>query len=175
MNAYCLFCQTQKARSIASLLELRGVPRAFSPQIIKRQRVKGKNRDVLFDLLPGYVFVYSQEALEGFRLFSGIDGIIRHLGSEENGYRLTDADLDFALNLYKKNGVVGQITVFKIGDRVRMDDSLFNGCNGRITQIDHRKQRARVDYQFAGMDCFTWIACDLISPSGEEIPRPGEP
>ena len=34
---------------------------------------------------------------------------------------------------------------------------------------------SRVDYQFAGMDCFTWIACDLISPSGEEIPRPGEP
>ena len=40
---YCLFCQTQKAAGIASILEKRGIMRAFSPQIIKRQRVRGEN------------------------------------------------------------------------------------------------------------------------------------
>ena len=57
---------------------------------------------------------------------------------------------------------MGQVTVFKVGDEVRLDDPLFTGCAGKITSIDHRKQRARVDYPFAGMDCFTWIAIELI-------------
>ena len=162
MFAYCLFCQTQRAKTIASLLELRGDLRAFTPQILKRQHVKGKNVDVLYDMLPGYVFVYSNIDLQDFRAFHGLDGVIRRLGVVENKYQLTDADYDFAMRLYESNGVVGQITLIKVGDTVTMKDPLFIGCHGKVTRIDYRKQRARVDYQFAGMDCFTWIACDLI-------------
>ena len=31
MYAYCLFCATQRCKTIAKLLEIRGVDRAFSP------------------------------------------------------------------------------------------------------------------------------------------------
>ena len=75
---------------------------------------------------------------------------------------LTGSDEEFAQNLLRKDGTVGQVTVFKVGDEVRLDDPLFNGCAGKITRIDFRKQRARVDYHFAGMDCFTWIAIEMI-------------
>lgn len=176
MHAYCLFCQTQKCKSVARTLEIRGVPRAFSPQIIKRQRVKGKNVDRMYDLLPGYVFVYSEEALADFSVFRGLDGMIRRLGVPEEGYELTGGDREFAMRLYRKNGVIGQITVFKVGDAVRLDDPLFAGSDGRITRIDLRKQRARVEYRFAGMSCYTWIACDMISAVGapeEENPMAG--
>ncbi|MBQ9197854.1 MAG: hypothetical protein IJ157_11540 [Clostridia bacterium] len=167
MYAYCLFCQTQKCGAVAQRLEKRGMLRAFSPRIIKRQRVKGINQDALYDLLPGYVFAYSEEQLTSFDTFRGIEGIIRRLGDPENQYTLTGADLNFAMNLFRKDGTVGQITVFKIGDTVRLDDPLFNGCQGKITQIDYRKQRARVEYRFAGMNCFTWVACELVNPVGE--------
>ena len=163
MFAYCLFCQTQKCRDIAHILEKRGVMRAFAPQIIKRQRVKGKNTDALYDLLPGYVFLYSDVELPDYRMFRGINGVIRRIGPEDKRYALEGSDLDFAMNLYRKNGVVGQVTILKVGDAVRLDDPLFNGCQGQITQIDYRKQRARVTYRFAGMNCFTWVACELIS------------
>lgn len=169
MYAYCLFCQTQKCGMVAAALEKRGVLRAFSPQIYKRQRIQGRNVDRLYDLLPGYVFVFSEDALDEYDLFRGVDGIVRRIGDPEESYRLTGADREFALNLYRKEGVVGQITVYKVGDAVRMDDPLFNGVSGKISQIDYKKQRARVEYRFAGMSCYTWIACDLISaePSGE--------
>lgn len=163
MYVYCLFCQTQKCRAVAFALEQRGIPRAFSPRIINRQRVKGKNLDVTYDLLPGYVFVYSDEKLESFDAFRGVVGIIRRLGGAESGYELTGTDYDFAMRLYRKDGLVGYVTVFKVGDEVRLDDPLFAGCQGRITHLDIKKQRARVDYQFANMSCHTWIACDLIS------------
>ena len=149
--------------SIASLLEL-NVPglRAFSPQIVKRQRKQGKNVDVCFDLLPGYVFVFVTEKLLSFNLFHGISGILRQIGNAEDGYALSGGDLDFAMNLYEKDGLVGQVTLFKNGESVVLSDPLFNGCQGKITQVDYRKQRARVDYRFAGMGCFTWVAFDMI-------------
>ena len=171
MLAYCLFCQTQRCQIIAALLELReGVLRAFSPQIVKRQRKKGVNLEKHYDLLPGYVFLFAQEPLNLPGVCRGINGIIRRIGNADHGWQLTDGDLDFALNLQKRDGLVGQITLFKEGDKVTLSDPLFNGCEGRITQIDQRKQRARGDYKFAGMACFTWIACDLI----DKIHTPGE-
>ena len=163
MYAYCLFCETQKCKYIAFSLEQRGILKSFSPQIIRRQRVKGKNVDTMFDLLPGYVFFFSESQIIESSIFHGVSGIVRRLGSQENGFALTDGDFDFAMNLYNKNGIVGQVTVFKVGDEVKLDDPLFNNCHGKITKIDYRKQRARVEYQFGGMDCFTWIACNLIS------------
>lgn len=171
MYVYCLFCQTQKCRTVAIALEQRGIPRAFSPQIINRQRIKGKNLDVKYDLLPGYVFVFTDEKLTSFSAFHNVSGIVRRLGDPENYYALTGADYEFAMRLYRKDGLVGKMTVFKVGDEVRLDDPLFAGCQGRITRLDYKKQRARVDYQFAGMSCHTWIACDLITATEELEPH----
>ena len=167
MFAYCFFCVTQKCKYAASLLEQRGIGRAFSPQIMRRHRVQGKNIDGMVDLLPGYVFAYSETEISQGALFWGIDGLIRRIGSQENNYALTGSDYEFAMNLYRKNGVIGQITVFKVGDEVRLDDPLFSSCKGRITKIDYRKQRMRVDYQFSGMDCFTWVGCDVVTAPPE--------
>ena len=165
MYAYCLFCQTQKCGLIASVLEMRGVDRAFAPQIIRRQRRQGVNEDRVFDLLPGYVFVYSEKELAGYdylQLVEGISGIARRVGDREHNWVLTGGDREFAMNLYRKNGVVGQFTIFRTGEKVRLTDPLFNGCQGTVTRMDMKKQRARVDYEFAGMHCFTWVACEVI-------------
>ena len=172
MYVYCLFCQTQKAKYVVYALEARGFLRVFTPKIIRRQRVRGKNVDGLYDLLPGYVFVFSEEKLEDLRLLGGVTGVIRRLGSPEDQYALTGADRDFALNLDRKGGVVGQVTLFKVGDAVRLDDPLFNGCAGRITRIDHKKGRARVDYQFAGMSCHTWVACETVTLAEAQAEAP---
>ena len=89
-NVYCLFCQTKKASEVAYILENRRLVRAFSPQIVKRQRVQGQNEDRVYDLLPGYVFVYANEELNTTQYFSGISGIIRRLGLRENRFQLVD-------------------------------------------------------------------------------------
>lgn len=117
----------------------------------------------MYDLPPGYVFVYSETEIKESNMLYGINGIIRGLASPNCGFSLSGGDYDFAMNLYRKSDVIGLVTVFKIGDEVKLDDPLFNNCQGKIIKIDYRKQRARVDYQFDGMDCFTWIACDFIN------------
>ena len=80
-------------------MEIRGAKRAFSPQIIRKQRKQGENIKKKFDLLPGYVFIYSEERLTDYRFFFGIDGVIRRVGKTEEGYELAGPDLDFAMKL----------------------------------------------------------------------------
>ena len=162
MYAYCLFCRTQRCRAIARALEACGIDRAFSPQIVRRQRKQGENREVRYDLLPGYVFLYNREQLTDSRLFFGIDGVIRRVGRQPTGYELAGSDLDFAMQLLEKDGIVGTMKICRVGDKVMLEDPLFNGCRGRVTRIDYRKERARVDFVFDGMDCHTWISLDSV-------------
>ncbi len=162
MYVYCLFCVTQRCAVIAKLMEIRGVYRAFSPRIIRKQRIKGENTEKQFDLLPGYVFIYSEERLTDYQLFSGVNGIIRRVGQQEDGYELKGTDLDFAEQLLEKDGLVGSVRVCCIGDQVTLEDPLFNGCQGRVVRIDYRKERAKVEFVFDKNSCSTWISLEDV-------------
>ena len=162
MYVYCLFCRTQRCTRIAQLVEIRGVKRAFSPKILSKQRKQGVNVDTEHDLLPGYVFVFNDERLQGFETFAGIDGVIRRVGKTETGYELEGADRAFALGLLEKDGKVGALKMVKVGETVRLEDALFDGSEGVVTKIDYRKERARVDFKFEGNACHTWVAIEEV-------------
>ena len=162
MFVNCLFCQTQRCRRIAELLEKRGAVRAFSPQIVSRQRKQGKNEDVYHDMLPGYVFVYLHHKLDDYGLFSGVDGIVRILGRNNGLLGLTGADLDFAIGLFQRNGIVGVATVIKKGDTVRIQEALFERYEGVIDAIDYRKQRVKVKFNFDDQERTVWMACNVM-------------
>ena len=166
MYAYCLFCRTQRCSRIAQLLEIRenGVRKAFSPKILSRQRKQGLNIDRERDLLPGYVFLFSDERLIDYETFAGIDGVIRRVGRTESGYELEGTDREFALSLLGSGGKVGALKMINVGETVQLENSLFDGSEGVVTKIDYRKERARVDFRFDGNDCHSWIAIDGIRP-----------
>jgi len=169
--AYCLFCQTQRCGTIAKLMEIRGADRAFSPRILRKQRKKGENLDRQYDMLPGYVFVYSRKRMTDYRLFYGMDGVIRRVGRREEGYELEGSDLDFALKLLEKDGLVGAMKVCRLGDEVALEDSLFSRCMGRVIEIDYRKERAKVEFMFDKNSCSTWVAIENVKSlhnTGEE-------
>ena len=168
---YCLFCLTQRCKVIAKLMEIRGAARAFSPQIIRKQRKQGENIKKTFDLLPGYVFVYSESRLSDNRFFFGTDGVIRRVGRTDTGYELAGPDLDFAMKLLEKDGTVGSVKACHAGDQVILEDPLFSGCEGKVTEIDYRKERARVSFVFDNTKREIWVSLDGISqlsgPEGE--------
>ena len=169
--AYCLYCRTQRCEKIARMLEVKGMVRAFSPQILQRQRVKGENIRTYADFLPGYVFAFSEEPLKDYSIFFGIDGVIRKVGQADEKYELQGSDREFALELLEKDGIVGGMRMVKIGEDVTLDDPLFAGNRGKVTRIDYRKERARVDFTFRGNECHTWVALeDVKKASGPENP-----
>ena len=168
MYVYWLFCRTQRCSRIAQLLEIRGMDRAFSPKILSKQRKQGQNYDRERDLLPGYVFLFSDERLIDYETFAGIDGVIRRVGRTESGYELEGTDREFALNLLGSGGKVGALKMINVGETVQLENSLFDGSEGVVTKIDYRKERARVDFRFDGNDCHTWISIDGIRPMKTE-------
>ena len=173
MYAYCLFCLTQRCKVIARLMEIRGAYRAFSPQIIRKQRKQGENVKKRFDLLPGDVFVYSEERITDYREFYGMDGVIRRVGRTEQGYELQGSDYDFAMKLLEKNGIVGGMKACRLGDEVTLEDPLFSGCEGKVTAIDYRKERAKVAFVFDNAKREIWVSLDevkhLSAPEGELV------
>ena len=162
MYVYCLFCQTQRCKVIAKLMEVRGAYRAFSPRIIRKQRKQGENIRKEFDLLPGYVFIYSDERMADYHEFCGIDGVIRRIGRTEQGYELSGSDLEFALRLLEKDGTVGGMKACHIGDEVTLEDSLFADSQGKVTEIDYRKERAKVSFVFDRTQREIWVSLDEV-------------
>ena len=158
---YCLFCETTKCKKVASLLENNGLERAFSPQVIRRHRIKGENIELMFDLLPGYVFAYSSRPVKELSQLK-VDGVIRLLGSLDDGYSLCGKDQLFAIGLLDRNGIIDVINILRIGDAVILSDSLFGGHEGKIVQIDYCKQRAKVLFEFVGVSWSCWVACNVI-------------
>ena len=171
MYSYCLFCATMKCGTIAFAIRQKFGYTAFSPRIVQRKWVKGQCLEEVKPYLPGYVFVYSEERMTDYRQFYGMDGVIRRVGRREDGYELEGPDLDFAMKLLERDGLVGSMKACHIGEEVMLEDPLFSGCQGKVTAIDYRKERAKVEFVFDRNSCCTWIAVDDVrhlNPDGEE-------
>ena len=158
MHVYCLFCQTQRARRIAELLEAWKMGRAFAPRVICRHRVQGKMVDKPYDLLPGYVFLFSEELITDFSSFRKIDGVGHQVGRQEDQYELAGSDRAFAMQLFEMNGIVNPMTLVHEAEKVRLLNPLFENNQGAITDIEYKKQRARVEFTFDDERWVAWVA-----------------
>ena len=155
MHAWCLFCETQRCAAIAALIEKTMGIRCINPRVIQRKWVKGKALEVSHPWLPGYLFLYTENAL-----FSrpDIDGIIRLLGEGE----LTGQDRAFAEMLYQRDGVLGTIRLAEEGDRCRINDPLWESMEGRIRKIDRGRKRALVSFEFDSVLRSVWMGYEII-------------
>ncbi len=156
MHAYCLFCETQRCAVIAGRLEREFGLRCISPRIIQRKWIKGKSTDVCHPMMPGYLFLYSEEPIvPSFR----IEGIIRWLERDE----LHDADLAFAEALYRQGGVLGTIRLAEEGDKCRVADPLWQSFSGTIVKMDRGRKRCCVEFTFDKIKRTVWVGYEMVS------------
>ena len=159
--AYCLFCETQKCNTVASLIERTLGIRSFSPQIIQRKWVKGVCEEQHHPWLPGYVFLYTEDKLKGRITYPGI---IRMLGNGE----LQNEDLAFANMLYDHNGVMGTIHLVEEGQYCTVNDPLWQKMEGRVIKIDRGRKRCCVEFTFDNSRRTVWLGYELIRPTNGE-------
>lgn len=158
MFAFCVFCETQRCRQIANYLRITRGLICISPLIIQRKWVKGVQTEEKHDWLPGYLFVYT-ESQEFQR--PNIDGIIRILG---NG-PLTGQDLEFAKMIYRRNGIMGSLSLIQEGDRCIISDPAWDGLNGIVTKMDRGRKRCCIEYQFDSETRTIWVGYELLRTS----------
>ena len=161
IHAYCLFCETQKCKTIAAMIERTQDIRCISPEIIQRKWTKGVCEEKRHDWLPGYVFLYTEEPLtESLR----IPGIIRRLGDGE----LQNEDLAFANMLYEHQGVMGTIHLAEVGQYCTVSDPLWQKMEGKVIKIDRGRKRCCVEFTFDQVKRTVWLGYELIQLVKEE-------
>ena len=161
IHAYCLFCETQKCATIATIIERNFGIRCISPRIIQRKWVKGVPVEESHPLLPGYIFLYAEEPLESSLLKSfRIPGIVRLLGNGE----LQNEDLAFAKMLMDHNGILGAVQLIEAGQRCTIDDPLWQKTEGKVIKVDRGRKRCCIEFIFDAVRRTVWLGYDLVNP-----------
>ncbi len=155
MFAFCLFCETQRCKTIAEYISKNYGYTCICPQIIQRKWIKGVPREEYHHSLPGYVFLYTEE--EELPHF-GISGIVRSLG---NG-PLSGQDLAFAEMLYRRNGIIGIVPLIEEGERCRINDPAWEDIHGTVIKMDRGRKRCCVEYEFDNIKRTIWVGYEII-------------
>ena len=161
MHCYCLFCETQRCRTIARLIERVHGIRTISPIIMQREWKGDHYQEVPRNWLPGYIFLYSEEELIPYFDFIGI---IRWVGKGE----LEGQDLAFAETLHQQGGVMGAIRLAEEGDRCVVKDPLWEKMQGTIVKLDRGRKRCCVAFEFDQQRRTVWVGYDLVKPVEEQ-------
>lgn len=163
MYTYCLFCETGKCDFVARAVEQVYSCEAYSPKQIQHTWDKTQFVDREHDLLPGYVFVYSEEPVllpQDFR--RRLDRIIRCLRDTSLEYRLHGPDEQFAMMLYRKHGILGKTEVTETDGRFTITDETFRDTRTEILKVDRRNKRMRIQMLIGGNKVQTWVEYEIV-------------
>lgn len=170
----CLFCATGKEEAVVKAIEAAGRGRALFPQRTKRILKNRVWEERPYALLPGYVFVYSDEERAEYAGFSGAQFIIRTLSYGNGGGNiLVGRDREFADWLWRLGGRVGVMKALQVGDRIEIVDGVFKQLRGVITKMDKRRKTVRVDLDAGGVIRRIWLAYEIVDrEDADGLPLP---
>ena len=176
MYSYCLFCETQKCRALARELQRVFGYTVIAPRTVQHTWSAGAMTDREHDLLPGYLFLYTEDLIEDLRPLRRFSGVLRILGEKDDGYLLKGRDEQFALALLSLGGVVGKTRVYKEGQKIKLADDAFQGIEAKILKASHRNRRLQIELPFAGMLVKTWVEYEMVKTDiREELDTAGRP
>ncbi len=163
MYCYCLFCETGKCDFVAHAAMQAFPCRAISPKQIQHTWSKGETTDRVHDLLPGYVFLYSEEPMNLPEDIRKVDRIIRCLRDTSREYALKGQDEEFARMIYRKDGIIGKTEVTEKDGRFTIADETFRNLHAEILKVDRRNRRMKIEILFTSNRVQTWVEYEIIS------------
>ncbi len=161
MFIYCLFYNQAKCSKLMSLVKGVYGCSVIIPRILQRKWVGGQALEELHDFLPGYMFLYADHAIETPERLAGFDGVYRMLGTCQGGWQLFGSDRAFAEMLYRNEGTIGFMKVWRDNGWLKPIGGLYGGFGSEIVKID-RRQRALVHFFFDGRPLSVWVGYDVV-------------
>lgn len=159
----CLFCHTGQEEAVVKAVHENGWGRAIFPKRVKTVRKGREWQETFTPLLPGYVFVYSDQKTVRYDKLLELRHVIRVLVYGEAGQDvLMGRDLEFADWLWRLNGQIGVMKALQIGDRIEIVDGVFKQLNGTVVQMDRRRRTIRVELNTEGAIRNIWLAYDIV-------------
>ena len=168
MTSYCLFCETVKCGFVAREISARFGCRTICPKQVQHTWARGKMTDIVHDLLPGYVFVYTQEEGLNVAALCATPGVIRCLRNVGGGFCLQGGDEQFALMLLSRDGVIGKTRVYREGQMIRICEGAFAGVEAKILRVNRRNMRIQIELSFASTVVKPWVEYEMVENGAAE-------
>lgn len=115
-------------------------------------------------MLPGYVFFEAPDDVSAVVRFPRND-ILRILAGNDQDWRLTGSDQEFAKWLFSYDGCIRFSTAYQEGDRIRIASGPLKDMEGMISRIDRRGRSGQVTVRFDQREVKLWLGFDLIEKS----------
>ena len=129
-----------------------------------KSRLKGQVRDLKVfndekkkNFLKGYIFCRCFLTSELVRFFYSIPRVVGFLNHQRGSSQLPEfvspelvENFSLEVGKSKENTKVSHNSNLNIGDLVKVIEGTFANYEGKITSLDERKKRVKIDIEFAG-------------------------
>ncbi len=165
----CLMVETGQEKTVFRLLKVRGLGNALFPQRSRIRKIRGIWRMDRILLLPGYVFVFTEEKIPVWKYY-GMERVLRVLkyDREPEGY-LKGTDLDFANAMADMDGKLGLLRALDENGFIRITDPLLDELGGEVLSVDKGKRQARIRFFLLGQERILPMNYQLFGPDGQPL------
>ena len=120
--------------------------RIFWPRRKLNIRKKGRNREVVSAIFPGYVFIETESlSNDTFWALRRSIGFYKFLRSNNDLQALAGQDKELLMHFLRAGEVIERSKVyFDENNRIRIVEGALKGLEGSIVKVDRRKRRAKV-------------------------------
>ena len=149
MKYYVVQVETSNEQKFVSLARQRvseEIRRIVWPRRKLSIRRRGKTREELAAIFPGYVFVETEElSAEDYWAIRRIPGFFRFLKSNHNVQPLSGSDERILIHFLSFGEIVDKSKVtFGKDARIEVLEGPLKGLEGHVVKVDKRKGRAKV-------------------------------
>lgn len=162
MNSYCVFCKTGSEISVAEKINIiEPSVKAIAPMRIVQEKREGKWMGKQKVLLPGYVFLYTENDLNA-NIISKLTDLYKVLSYDHGVRSLMGKDYDYAMWIWKYHGSIDTSKVLTVGKSVKVIEGPLLDANGVIKKLDKHKRKIWVEFNFDGITRMIVLSAECI-------------
>lgn len=165
----CLMVETGYEGLVSQLLRVRELGRGMYPQRVRVRKLRGVWKKDRIRLLPGYVFVFSDEKIPIW-FYQGTEHVLKVLryDREPDGY-LRGADLEFARMMEELDGKLDILDAVKEEDFIRITDEILNRLHGEVLSVDRGKRLVKIRVHLLGQTRILKLNYQLLDDEGKPM------
>ena len=154
-------------RGIRRLVSQDVYGKCFYPTRVMRKKLRGEWREISEKLIPGYVFIASDDSQGLNEALRGIPALTKLLGREGDAFiGLSQSEEEWLLGLIspeEDRTEVGLSTVeIDENDKVTVLDGPLKGMLGKIKKIDLHRRHAEVEVDFMKRTILLYLGFELV-------------
>lgn len=167
LYCYCISCYSGNEEKVAEKIRrIADDVTAIVPVYEREEKKNGAWSRHCYALLPGYLFIYTDNPLKMSALFgiSQLTGILRY---DDDSCELKGNDLEFAQWVWRYHGTIGLSRVVMEGDRIKVIDGPLKDYEGVIKKVNKHRRSAMVEIKVGKHSKDVWMSFQWFDASQE--------